>query len=540
MSLGILNIGASDNDPAADSIRAGGRKLNVAPAVISRTITAPPGSPSIGAIYIVPSGATGAWSGQTNKVAYYNGSTWEFYTPAEGWRTWVAAEAVMVVFTAGAWNDSAIGGGGIGEAPNDGGYYARRNEAWEAFTPGAGGGAAAIYMRVEQNAQQAINSTTATVDFQNVVEDALSIWDSASDTAIIPSVLNGQVVILDAETQHTLDGAATLELWIERSTDGGTNWNRVAQSPNAGTDHFGICAAHAVIKVATGHRFRVRQATSSSKNTSGTFRTSFTMATLGGGGGGSGDPVPFAGFRVRKNAQQTPTAGAPVEVTWQTEDFDTEAAFNSNRFTVPAGLNGKYGAFFVGLNFTTAPTGAAALYIQRSTDGGTNWSTFCQVEFPNEAQSIGHTGPVLLTTGHVWRVVLFLNPTATLNNVDSTFFSMAVLDPGVAVGGGGATPLDLKTVSGSYTLLDADLAGNVYITADTSAGACTITVPDTLTGTEPVAIERSGANDCTLVAGGTTTIRSADGHLKLRVDASVATLVPKGSDVYTLSGDLSA
>jgi hypothetical protein len=30
--------------------------------------------------------------------------------------------------------------GGIADAPNDGGYYARRNQAWAAFTPGAGGG----------------------------------------------------------------------------------------------------------------------------------------------------------------------------------------------------------------------------------------------------------------------------------------------------------------------------------------------------------------------------------------------------------------
>ena len=103
---------------------------------------------------------------------------------------------------------------------------------------------------------------------------------------------------------------------------------------------------------------------------------------------------------------------------------------------------------------------------------------------------------------------------------------------------GGGSSVTHKTISGAYTLLDSDLAGNVYLTADTSAGACTITVPDTLTGTEPVAVERNGANGVTFAAGGTTTIRSADSNLSLRVDASVATLVPKGSNVYTLSGDL--
>lgn len=113
MSLGILNIGASDNDPAADTIRAGGRKLNLSAAVISRATAAPPGSPALGNLYIVPSGATGAWAGQTDKVAFYNGATWEFYTPAEGWRTWVSDENLMVVYTGAAWDDTILGGGSI-------------------------------------------------------------------------------------------------------------------------------------------------------------------------------------------------------------------------------------------------------------------------------------------------------------------------------------------------------------------------------------------------------------------------------------------
>lgn len=113
-SLGILNIGASDDDTDADTIRAGGRKLNLAAAVASRTDTAPPGSPALGDLYIVGASATGDWSGQDDDVAYYNGTEWEFYTPAEGWRAWVVDEAAMVVFTSGAWDDTAIGGGGGG------------------------------------------------------------------------------------------------------------------------------------------------------------------------------------------------------------------------------------------------------------------------------------------------------------------------------------------------------------------------------------------------------------------------------------------
>ena len=73
------------------------------PRIISRSITAQPGSPVNGDCYIVPSGATGAqWSGQTNKVAYYfNG--WVLKTPREGWKFWDIATDETVVFNGSAW-----------------------------------------------------------------------------------------------------------------------------------------------------------------------------------------------------------------------------------------------------------------------------------------------------------------------------------------------------------------------------------------------------------------------------------------------------
>lgn len=47
--------------------------------VISRTTTAPPGSPVEGDAYIVPpSGATGVWVGHDDELAFYFGSVWNF------------------------------------------------------------------------------------------------------------------------------------------------------------------------------------------------------------------------------------------------------------------------------------------------------------------------------------------------------------------------------------------------------------------------------------------------------------------------------
>lgn len=47
-------------------------------------VTAPPGSPSNGDRYLVIATATGDFAGQEDKIAVYNGSSWDFITPTVG------------------------------------------------------------------------------------------------------------------------------------------------------------------------------------------------------------------------------------------------------------------------------------------------------------------------------------------------------------------------------------------------------------------------------------------------------------------------
>ncbi len=82
----------------------------VHPAVQSRSTAAPPGSPSAGAAYIVPSGATGAWAGKDEEVAIYGDGVWEFRVPEDGWLYYVIDSAEIVVFSTG-WVGFAINGG---------------------------------------------------------------------------------------------------------------------------------------------------------------------------------------------------------------------------------------------------------------------------------------------------------------------------------------------------------------------------------------------------------------------------------------------
>jgi Protein of unknown function (DUF2793) len=78
------------------------RRLQLA--VISRSVSAPPSPAVSGAIYIVPAEATGEWSGQTDRIASYDGFGWTFDAPQPGWLVWIIDEAVMSIFD-GKWSD---------------------------------------------------------------------------------------------------------------------------------------------------------------------------------------------------------------------------------------------------------------------------------------------------------------------------------------------------------------------------------------------------------------------------------------------------
>ncbi len=70
--------------------------------VINRTTAAPPVSPLEGDSYIIASGATGTWAGNTNAVAtYYSG--WRMKPAKAGWVAYVQAEGTFFVFDGSAW-----------------------------------------------------------------------------------------------------------------------------------------------------------------------------------------------------------------------------------------------------------------------------------------------------------------------------------------------------------------------------------------------------------------------------------------------------
>lgn len=88
--------------------------------VVDKDLTAPPGSPANGAMYIVAAGATGAWAGQSGKLAYWLAAVaaWTFITPVDGWSVWIADEAKRYERKSGVWVVVATGGGGGASLPS--------------------------------------------------------------------------------------------------------------------------------------------------------------------------------------------------------------------------------------------------------------------------------------------------------------------------------------------------------------------------------------------------------------------------------------
>jgi hypothetical protein len=79
-------------------------------AVISRTLTVPPGSPADGDRYIVAAGATGAWAGWDLNIAYYVDGAWMKLVPQQGWLAWIEAEAAHVRWDGTAWGGLSSSG----------------------------------------------------------------------------------------------------------------------------------------------------------------------------------------------------------------------------------------------------------------------------------------------------------------------------------------------------------------------------------------------------------------------------------------------
>lgn len=81
-----VNSSEPANKSYVDSIASG---LSWKVPVLDKHRTTPPAAPTAGDRHIVADGATGAWNGQDDTIAEWNGSAWEFTVVGDGWVVFV-------------------------------------------------------------------------------------------------------------------------------------------------------------------------------------------------------------------------------------------------------------------------------------------------------------------------------------------------------------------------------------------------------------------------------------------------------------------
>lgn len=198
----------------------------VQPHAKSLTTTAPPASPADGDVYIVPSGATGAWSGKTNQIGRYSSvaAAWEFYVPKKGWRVYVEDEAADYQYGGASWALAGGGGGGIPDAPADGTLYGRKDNTWSAVPS------------TTSRAVTALSIVSGVVNIDLSLGRDFTLALTANVTSITFSNLPGSGYVAEFEMQITQDttGSRTLALPSAFKALGGSD-TVIASAANAVT-----------------------------------------------------------------------------------------------------------------------------------------------------------------------------------------------------------------------------------------------------------------------------------------------------------------
>lgn len=106
MGQEVVDYGSTVNDGTGDPLHVAMAKLDLGArsfTILDKDLSAPPGSPAIGAGYIVAATPTGAWAGQAKSIAVFGLSGWLFIAPFEGMRAYATDENVEYRYDSAAW-----------------------------------------------------------------------------------------------------------------------------------------------------------------------------------------------------------------------------------------------------------------------------------------------------------------------------------------------------------------------------------------------------------------------------------------------------
>jgi hypothetical protein len=136
-------------------------------AVLDRDLSAPPSSPAEGDRYIVKTTGTGAFAGNSNKIAHFADGGWSFYSPQAGWVCYLIDDGTLVAWNGTAWGDffstvtsiqnlALLGVGTTADSSNP--VSAKLNNAlWAAKTVAEGGDGTLRYKLSKESAAKTLS-----------------------------------------------------------------------------------------------------------------------------------------------------------------------------------------------------------------------------------------------------------------------------------------------------------------------------------------------------------------------------------------------
>jgi len=163
-------------------------KHNIEPqaSVKDKDLVAPPSTPLVADRYLIPAGATGVWASQVNKIAEWNGTAWDLYTPQVGWTCYIDDEQKIFSWNGTAWVRT---GGALQTITAGSGLTGGGQADTVTLSVGAGNGIAVAGAAVSAKAGKGVLVNATGIE-ANIDADSI-VYDAANGNRLRVAVIDG-------------------------------------------------------------------------------------------------------------------------------------------------------------------------------------------------------------------------------------------------------------------------------------------------------------------------------------------------------------
>lgn len=163
-------------------------KRNIEPqaSVKNRTTVSPPASPVEGDRFVIPAGATGAWSGKANQITEYISGAWTYYPPSVGWTAYVDEEQKVYSWNGTSWVRT---GGALQTITAGAGLTGGGQADSVTLNVGAGNGIAVSADAISVTAYKGITADTNGVAAN--IDNSSIVYDSANGNRLMVGIVDG-------------------------------------------------------------------------------------------------------------------------------------------------------------------------------------------------------------------------------------------------------------------------------------------------------------------------------------------------------------